>query len=194
MYCSVHARAVARRSDPPKIRKDAYTEALRLVDERRQHRQRALQEEKKAREWEEKKDHERLLLRSRLPLDQAECYVWYEPDESDADDSHPRQIPKKKGRFLCLLCNCKAAEMTHVESKKHKAQVALYTNYLKRERIASTEKAVYDFAAAAADSDDKDTKDSLATIMHGSLLVGYHTSKWQQRGLILRLNDMDSSH
>ena len=106
--------------------------------------------------------------------------MWHEPDEFDSDDSYPG--------------NCKGAEKTQLECKGHKAQIALYTNYFKRVRIAGTEKAVYEFAAAAADSDDKDAKDSLATIMHGSLLVGYHTSKWQQRGLILRLNDVDSSH
>ena len=139
MYCSVHARAIAQGSDPPKLRKikDAYTEALRLVDWRLcVCRQNALREEKLARELEEKKYH--------VP---PECFMWYEPDDSDSDDSRPIGKAQKKGRFLCLLCKNTRADKTHLQSKRHKANIALYTDYLKREGIAGTETAVCEFAA-----------------------------------------------
>ena len=45
------------------------------------------------------------------------------------------------------MCNYTAAEKSHLQSNGHKAKIALYKDYLKRERIAGTEQAVCDFAA-----------------------------------------------
>ena len=142
MYCSVHARAVAEGSDlkHKKGKKGALTEALRVFDERRQAWQKVPQEQKRA--LERMRDLSGSFKpKVEQPADPAECYMWYEPDDSDEERK------KQKGRCLCLLCSYTVAEKTHVASKKHKAQVARYTNYLKRERIASTEKAVCEFAA-----------------------------------------------